>query len=286
MVCLRTKDSPPFQDHATEIEKKRGEAESLQGHLAKLRSLGQAEDLHPLQIKVDDCSQLFEEASLVVERRKLALTQLAEFLQSHASASTLLHQVRQTVETTKSMSKKQSESLKKDLDDAIRDVKALEPSAISLDGILTKAQYHLKGGSPEQRTSCRATTDQLTLEVERIQNLLGTKQSEADALAILKKAFQDQKEELLRSIEDIEERTDRERLKELTRQALQHRSETWQTPVSSAFSLLGNSCSYQELIVPYVGNCLFLLSLSVSPCQPFLPHTSLLPLKVNVTLGN
>ncbi|XP_026643299.1 nesprin-1-like [Microtus ochrogaster] len=211
------------KDHAAEIEKKRGEAESLQGHLAKLRSLGRAEDLHPLQIKVDDCFQLFEEANQVVERRKLALTQLAEFLQSHASASTRLHQLRQTVEATKSMSKKQSEFLKKDLDDAIKDVKALEPSAISLDGVLTKAQYHLKGGSPEQRTSCRATTDQLSSEVERIQNLLGTKQSEADALAVLKKAFQDQKEELLRSIEDIEERTDQERLKEPTRQALQHR---------------------------------------------------------------
>ncbi|XP_038195664.1 nesprin-1 isoform X2 [Arvicola amphibius] len=211
------------KDHATEIEKKRGEAESLQGHLAKLRSLGRAEDLHPLQIKVDDCFQLFEEANQVVERRKLALTQLAEFLQSHASASTRLHQLRQTVEATKSMSKQQSESLKKDLDDAIQDVKALEPGAISLDGILTKAQYHLKGGSPEQRTSCRATTDQLSSEVERIQNILGTKQSEADALAVLKKAFQDQKEELLRSIEDIEERTDQERLKEPTRQALQHR---------------------------------------------------------------
>ncbi|XP_037056262.1 nesprin-1 isoform X2 [Peromyscus leucopus] len=209
------------KDHAAEIEKKRAEAQSLQSHLAKLRSLGRAEDLHPLQIKADDCFQLFEEASQVVERRKLALTQLAEFLQSHASASTLLHQLRQTVEATKSMSRKQSDSLKKDLHDAIQDVKALEPSAISLDGILTKAQYHLK--SAEQRTSCRATTDQLSLEVERIQNLLGTKQSEADALAMLKKAFQEQKEELLRSIEDVEERADQERLKEPTRQALQHR---------------------------------------------------------------
>ncbi|EDL92845.1 rCG41168, partial [Rattus norvegicus] len=99
------------KDHATEIEKKRGEVKHLQGHLAQLRSLGRAEDLHPLQSKADDCFQLFEEASQVVERRKLALTQLAEFLQRHASVSTLLHQLRQTVEATKSMSKKQSDSL-------------------------------------------------------------------------------------------------------------------------------------------------------------------------------
>ena len=86
-----------------------------------------------------------------------------------------------------------------------------------------KAQYHLKSGGSEQRTSCRATSDHLSVELERIQNLLGTKQSEADALAVLKKAFRDQKEELLKSIEDIEERTDKERLKDLTRQALQQR---------------------------------------------------------------
>nr|XP_021512699.1 nesprin-1-like [Meriones unguiculatus] len=211
------------KDHAAEAEKKRGEVQSLQGHLAKLRSLGRAEDVHPLQSKADDCFRLFEEASQVVERRKLALSQLADFLQSHSSVSTLLQQLRQTVEATKSMNKQQSDSLKKGLHDAIQDVKALESSAISLDGTLTKAQFHLRSGSPEQRTSCRATTDQLSLEVEGIQNLLGTKQSEADALAVLKKAFQGQKEELLRSIEDIEERADKERLKEPTREALQHR---------------------------------------------------------------
>lgn len=235
-MCLRFRDSLPFQDHAAEIEKKRGEVKHLHGHLAQLRSLGRAEDLHPLQSKADDCFQLFEEASQVVERRKLALAQLAEFLQSHASMSTLLHQLRQTVETTKSMSKKQSDSLKKDLSDVIQDVKTLESSAISLDGTLTKAQCHLKSGSPEQRTSCRATTDQLSLEVERIQNLLGTKQSEADALVALKEAFREQKEKLLRNIEDIEERTDRERLREPTRQALQHRLETQWTLVSAACS--------------------------------------------------
>ena len=113
------------------------------------------------------------------------------------------------------MNKKQSDLLERDLNDAIRNVKTLESAAISLDGLLTKAQYHLKSGGSEQRASCRATSDHLSVELERIQNLLGTKQSEADALAVLKKAFRDQKEELLKSIEDIEERTDRERLKDL-----------------------------------------------------------------------
>ncbi|EPQ19233.1 Nesprin-1 [Myotis brandtii] len=211
------------KDHAAEVESKRGELQSLQGHLAKLGALGRAEDLHVLQGKAEDCFQLFEEAGQVVERRQLALAQLAGFLQSHTSLSEALHRLRQTVEATNSMNKKQTDLLEKDLHDAIQDVKTLESTAIALDGILTKAQYHLKCGSSEQRTSCRTSADHLCLELERIQNLLGTKQSEADALAALKKAFHDQKEELLKSIEDIEERADKERLKEPTRQALQQR---------------------------------------------------------------
>ncbi|XP_023599414.1 nesprin-1-like, partial [Myotis lucifugus] len=211
------------KDHAAEVESKRGELQSLQGHLAKLGALGRAEDLHVLQGKAEDCFQLFEEAGQVVERRQLALAQLAGFLQSHTSLSEALHRLRQTVEATNSMNKKQTDLLEKDLHDAIQDVKTLESTAIGLDGILTKAQYHLKCGSSGQRTSCRTSADHLCLELERIQNLLGTKQSEADALASLKKAFQDQREELLKSIEDIEERADKERLKEPTRQALQQR---------------------------------------------------------------
>ncbi|XP_045150652.1 nesprin-1 [Echinops telfairi] len=121
------------------------------------------------------------------------------------------------------MNKKQSDLLERDLSGAIRDAKTLESAAVSMDGVLAKAQYHLRSGGSEHRTACRAMADQLCLELERVQNLLGTKQSEADALAVLKKAFLDQKEELLKSIEDIEERTDRERLKEPTRQALQQR---------------------------------------------------------------
>lgn len=224
VVSLRHQPlSLPFQDHAAEVEGKKGDLQSLQGHLVKLGSLGRAEDLHLLQGKAEDCFQLFEEASQVVGRRQLALSQLTEFLQSHASLSGLLHRLRETVEATSSMNKKQSELLEKDLNDAIGDVKTLECTAIGLDGALAKAQYRLKGGSSEQRTSCRAIADQLSVEVERIQNLLGTKQSEADALRVLKQAFHEQKEELLRSIEDIEERTDKERLREPTRQALQQR---------------------------------------------------------------
>lgn len=191
--------------------------------MAKLGSLGRPEDLHLLQGKAEDCFQLLEEATQVVERRQLALSQLTEFVQRQASLSGALHQLKQAVETTSSMTKKQSDLLEKDLNDAIQDVKTLESTAIGLDGLLTKAQYHLRSRRAEHRTSCRAVADQLSLELERIQSLLGSKQSEADALALLKKAFQEQREGLLRRIEDIEERADKEGLKEPTRQALQQR---------------------------------------------------------------
>lgn len=204
------------------MESKRGDLQSLQAHLAKLSALGRAQDLHLLQGKAEDCFQLFEDASQVVQRRQRALKQLAEFLHSQSSLAGLLQRLRQTVEATHRMNRAQSALLQKDLDEAVREVKALESAAIGMDSTLTKAQFHLKSGA-EPRTSCRMAADRLSLELESIQNLLGTKQSEADALAALRRTFQRQGEELLKSLEDIEERADQEQLKEPTRQALQQR---------------------------------------------------------------
>ncbi|XP_074043952.1 nesprin-1 isoform X5 [Macrotis lagotis] len=211
------------KDHSTEVERKKEEMLRLKAHLAKLCSFSRGEDYHTLQGRAEDCFQLFQEASQMIERRQLALNELTQFLKAHASLSSLLHRLRQTVEATSKMDKTQSELLEKDLNNAIMDAKNLDCTAISLDGLLTKAQYHLKSGSSEQRASCRRMADQLGLELENIQNLLGTKQSEAEAFDALRKAFADHKEVLLKSLEDIEERTDKERLKELTQQAIQQR---------------------------------------------------------------
>lgn len=205
------------------MESKRGALQSLQGHLAKLGALGRAEDLHALRGKAEDCGQLLEEAGRAVGRRQRALAQLAGFVQSRASLAEALRRLRQTVEAAGSMNRRQADALERDLQEALRDAKALESAAVGLDGLLTKAQFRLKGGGSEPRTSCRAAADHLCSELEGIQSLLGTRQSQADALAALKRAFHQQKEELLKSIEDIEERADRERLKEPTRQALQQR---------------------------------------------------------------
>lgn len=176
-----------------------------------------------MQGKTEDCFQIFQEANQITNQRKEALDQLQVFLELHNAASKKLHQLRQTVEKTGNMDKAKSELLEKDLHDVIQSLNKLESIAISLDGSLTKAQYHLKHGISEQRTSCRAVVDHLYLELEAVQNLLGTKQSEAEALATLRRSFMERKEELLKNVEDTEEKADKEGLREATLQALQQR---------------------------------------------------------------
>ena len=127
------------------------------------------------------------------------------------------------VETTGNIDKTKSEMLEKLLSELIQDVNKLESTAFSLDTSLTKAQYHLKHGSSEQRTSCRNIADSVCIELESIQSLLGTKQSEAEALGVLYASIMERKERLLKSIEDLEERADKEGLKEPSLQEIQQR---------------------------------------------------------------
>ncbi|XP_010140551.1 PREDICTED: nesprin-1-like, partial [Buceros rhinoceros silvestris] len=211
------------KNHSMEVESKKQQLQSLKEHVDKLCSFSCPEDQQTLHGKTEDCFQIFQEASEITNQRQAALDQLRVFLELHSTASGVLHQLRQMVEKTGNMDKAKSELLEKELSDVIQDLNKLESVAISLDGSLTKAQYHLKHGISEQRTSCRAVVDNLCLELEAVQNLLGTKQSEAEALGALQKSFMDRKEQLLKSIEDTEEKADKESLKEATLQALQQR---------------------------------------------------------------
>ncbi|XP_025939722.1 nesprin-1-like [Apteryx rowi] len=211
------------KDHLKEVESKKQQLQSLKEHVEKLCSFSCPDDHQTLQGKTEDCFQIFQEASQITSQRQEALEQLWVFLELHSATSGVLHQLRQTVEKTGNIDKAKSELLEKQLHDVIQDLNKLESVAISLDGSLTKAQYHLKHGVSEQRTSCRAVINNLCLELEAVQNLLGTKQSEAEALGALRKSFVERKEQLLKSIEDTEERADKEGLKEATLQALQQR---------------------------------------------------------------
>ncbi|KAM6272871.1 nesprin-1 isoform 2-T2 [Spheniscus humboldti] len=211
------------KNHTMEVESKKQQLQSLKEHVDKLCSVSCPEDQQTLRGKTEDCFQIFQEASQITCQRQEALDQLRVFLELQSAASGVLHQLRQTVEKTGNMDKAKSELLEKELNDVIQDLNKLESVAISLDGSLSKAQYHLKHSISEQRTSCRAVVDNLCLELEAVQNLLGTKQSEAEALGALRRSFMERKEQLLKSIEDTEEKADKEGLKEATLQALQQR---------------------------------------------------------------
>lgn len=206
-----------------EVESKKQQLQSLKEHVDKLCSFSCPEDRQTLQGKTEDCFQIFQEASQITSQRQEALDQLRVFLELHSAASGVLRRLKQTVEKTGNMDKAKSGLLEKELNDVIQDLNKLESAAVSLDGSLTKAQYHLKHSISEQRTSCRAVVDNLYLELEAVQNLLGTKQSEAEALGALQRSFMERKEQLLKNIEDTEEKADKEGLKEATLQALQQR---------------------------------------------------------------
>ncbi|XP_060128741.1 nesprin-1 isoform X4 [Zootoca vivipara] len=224
---INTADQQPAvchnKEHRMEVEGKFKELQSLKSHVEKLCSFSRPEDHSVFQNKAEDCLQLYQEASQVISRRQDALPHLKAFLELHAAASQVLHHLRQMVETTGNMDKSKSEVLEKELSEVIQDVSKLESTAASLDTSLTKAQYHLKHGSSEQRNSCRSISDNICVELESIQSLLGTKQSEAEALGALHKSVMERKEQLLKSIEDIEERADKEGLNEPSLQEVQQR---------------------------------------------------------------
>ncbi|KAH0622390.1 hypothetical protein JD844_024656, partial [Phrynosoma platyrhinos] len=226
---INTSDQQPAlyhnKDHKKEVEGKSKELQSLKSHVEKLCSFSRPEDHSVFQNKAEDCLQLYQEASQVIIRRQDVLPHLKTFLELHSATLHMLQHLRQTVETTGNINKSKSEVLEKELSEVIQAVSKLESTAASLDASLTKAQYHLKHGSSEQRTSCRNIADCVCIELESIQSLLGTKQNEAEALRALHTSVKERKEHLLKSIEDLEERADKEGLKEPTLQEVQQRQE-------------------------------------------------------------
>ncbi|RXM34941.1 Nesprin-1 [Acipenser ruthenus] len=212
-----------IKEKSAAIQKQAAEKQSLQDQVDSLCSACNTDGYHPLQVRKEDCLQLFREAEQVVERRKEVLKDLEAFLQTRKAAMNVLHRLKQTVESASNWDKGKAESLQQDLKDIVLDIHKLETLSVNLDGALSKAQYHIREDSAEHRTSCRALADLLGAELEMVQNLLGTKQSEAEAVRALWNSFKERKEQLLKSIEDIEENADKEGLKEPTLLALQQR---------------------------------------------------------------
>uniref|UniRef100_UPI00398E76DD nesprin-1 n=1 Tax=Pristiophorus japonicus TaxID=55135 RepID=UPI00398E76DD len=211
-----------IKDQAGAVEQQRAEQESLKDQADQLCSMCEPQD-QLLHGRTEECFQLFQQADQVVERRKEVLQQLASFLETHRVAGNVLHRIRKTVETASNWDKVKTELLDKELGDVTPDIKQLESQAPALDALISKAQCHLKNVGSDSWTSCRALAEGLEVELESAQNVLGTKQSEAEALNSLWKSFKERKEQLLKTIEDIEEKADSEGLKEPTLPGLQLR---------------------------------------------------------------
>uniref|UniRef100_A0A8C7KDH8 Spectrin repeat containing, nuclear envelope 1b n=1 Tax=Oncorhynchus kisutch TaxID=8019 RepID=A0A8C7KDH8_ONCKI len=69
-----------------------------------------------------------------------------------------------------------------------------------------KRSYNSGVDGSGSRTSCRVLADGLSGELDTVRNLLGTKQSEAEALGALWSSFRQRKEQLLKNVEDIKEK--------------------------------------------------------------------------------
>lgn len=205
------------------MKKQQEEISHLKEQFAKLCTFTVSEDHSLLQQRVNDCVQLYEEATQVTERRQESLSKLGDFLRIHADTLGVLQTLKETVVGAVSLDKDKSDALEKDINVVSQDIDKIAGVSAALDTALTKAQYNLKNSISEQRTSCRALSDNLGLELEKVQTLLGTKLSEAEVLEALWKSFIDCRERLLKTIEDIEEKADSEEMKEPALQAFQQR---------------------------------------------------------------
>lgn len=171
---------------------------------------------------MDGCVQPYLEARHVVQLQLECLEKLGNFRQMHSAAVAVLQGLRQTVESGGSWDRGRVEELQQEVSAAVPDVCRLETLAVDLDSGLCKSHLHM-GGQEGSRMSCRALADSLGAELDAVRNMLGTKQSEAEALGALWTSFRQRKEQLLKAVEDIEEKADRQSLKEPSLLALQQR---------------------------------------------------------------
>lgn len=154
----------------------------------------------------------------------------------------MLRGLRQTVESAGSWERSRVQELQQDLAEIVPDIGRLEALAVSLDASLCKAHLHLSdgtgGGGGEAgtggRTTCRALADLLGAELETVRSQLGAKQSEAEELGALWTAFRQRREQLLKSVEDLEQQAEQQGLKEPSVTALQQR---WETDTGSYHTL-------------------------------------------------
>uniref|UniRef100_A0A672NJW8 Nesprin-1-like n=1 Tax=Sinocyclocheilus grahami TaxID=75366 RepID=A0A672NJW8_SINGR len=196
--------------------------QSLQQQTKTLCDVCEPAEVQQLQGRWESSLQPYMEAHQLVELRGESLEKLEAFLHTHSVAAGVLQGLRQTVESAGSWDKSRVDELQKDLEAVVPDISRLETLAVNLDSSLCKAHLHLMNGKVT-RSSCRSLADSLSVELDAVRNLLGSKQSEAEALGALWSSFRQRKEQLLKTVEDIEEKADKQGLKEPSVLTLQQR---------------------------------------------------------------
>lgn len=205
------------------LQKKFGVRQSLEQQTEKLCQFCESGDAQLLRSRAESCLQPYLEARQIAELQLECLERLEAFLQTHNVAAGVLRGLKQTVESAGSWDRGKVEELQQELATIVPDISQLEALAVNLDSSLCKSHLHMGADEGSSRKSCRAMADSLSAEMDALRNLLGTKQSEAEALGALWTSFRQRKEQLLKAVEDIEEKADHQSFKEPSMHALQQR---------------------------------------------------------------
>lgn len=226
--CNLTFDLLPLQSRADTLQHKSSERECLQRQLDQLATSCEPRSLQQLQAQWQGGVQPYVDAQQQLQLAAESLHRLEAFLQTRGVAAGVLRSLRQTVESAGSWERSRVQELQQDLTSIVPDIGRLETLAVSLDGSLCKAHLHLvegaTAGETGPRITCRALADLLGVELEAVRSMLGAKQSEAEELGALWTAFRQRREQLLKSVEDLEQQAEQQGLKEPSVIALQQRS--------------------------------------------------------------
>uniref|UniRef100_A0AAV2JAL2 Calponin-homology (CH) domain-containing protein n=1 Tax=Knipowitschia caucasica TaxID=637954 RepID=A0AAV2JAL2_KNICA len=204
------------------LEKQSAVRQSLEQQAGKLCQFCEPGDTEVLQTRAESCLQPYTEATQLADLQVECIDRLEAFLQTHSVAAGVLHGLRQTVENAGSWDRGRVEELQQELATIVPDINQLETLAVNLDSSLCKSHLHISA-EKGTRKSCRMLADALSAELDTVRNMLGSKQNEAEALGALWTSFRQRKEQLLKRVEDIEEKADQQSFKEPTLHAVQQR---------------------------------------------------------------
>lgn len=205
------------------LQKQLGVRQSLEQQTEKLCQFCESGDAQLLRSRAESGLQPYLEARQIAELQLECLERLEAFLQTHNVAAGVLRGLKHTVESAGSWDRGKVEELQQELATIVPDISQLEALAVNLDSSLCKSHLHMGADEGSSRKSCRMMADSLSAEMDALRNLLGTKQSEAEALGALWTSFRQRKEQLLKAVEDIEEKADHQSFKEPSVHALQQR---------------------------------------------------------------